>query len=222
MNKIKIVSLILAVLMLLPLVASCGTKTYTAENVTIVFRKPVIDEIKTEEEGETVYKTDAEGNIVYEDCCRYDIPVVEATTELREQVTDENGRAVPGEFEPILAPTVLAAVETTMKHFEEPYDLSKDGTYVASAFGLTEAERLDAEKGYYDYWHCTINGKESESGRQSVTQIYSEDEIVFTWTSGFKDRLDVTDEVTEDPADVATGEIDLGDEFESDTAEEIE
>ncbi|MBE6587258.1 MAG: DUF4430 domain-containing protein [Ruminococcaceae bacterium] len=222
MNKIKIISLVLAVIMLLPLIAACGTKNDTANNVTIIFRVP--EEAGKDEDGNVIYKTDAEGNIVYKDEFKYDIPELKGTTELQENKYDENGRVVTDEnganvTEAMIVPTVLSAVEVAFKKYEKDYELSADKTYVASALGRTEAERTDSEKGYYDYWQCTINGNESDSGRQSVTRVYSEDVIVFTWTSGFKNRNDTTAESTVDPNAETTGKIDMGDTTLADTEE---
>ncbi len=222
MNKIKIICLILAVVMLVPMIASCGTKKDTATNVTIIFRKPV--EEGKDEKGNVVYKTDAEGNIVYEEIFKYDIPELEGTTELQEKTYDADGRVVTDAnganvTEAMIVPTVLTAVEVALKKFEKDYELSADKTYVASALGLTEAERVDSEKGYYDYWQCKINDKESDSGRQSVTRVYSEDVIVFTWTSGFKNRNETTAESTVDPNAETTSAIDLGETTILDTEE---
>ncbi len=222
MNKIKIISLILAVLMLLPIIASCGTAKDTATNVTIIFRVP--EEDGKDENGNPVYKTDADGNIVYKDIFKYDIPELGGTTELQENVYDADGRVVTNAdgsnvTEPMIVPTVLTAVEVALKKYEKDYELSADKTYVASAMGYTEAERVDSEKGYYDYWQCKINDKESDSGRQSVTRVYSEDVIVFTWTSGFKNRNDTTAESTVDPNAETTGKIDMGETTVLDTEE---
>ena len=222
MNKIKIISLILAVLMLLPIIASCGTAKDTATNVTIIFRVP--EEEGKDANGNPVYKTDADGNIVYKDLFKYDIPELGGTTELQENVYDADGRVVTNAdgsnvTEAMIVPTVLTAVEVALKKYEKDYELSADKTYVASAMGYTEQERVDSEKGYYDYWQCKINDKESDSGRQSVTRVYSEDVIVFTWTSGFKNRNDTTAESTVDPNAETTGRIDIGETTIADTEE---
>ena len=183
MNKIKILCLVLAVILVLPVVASCASNKVTSA-VTITFRVPLTDGV--DENGEIIYQTDADGNIKYEDKFKYDL-VVEGTTENK--------------------PTVLQAVQEAFLEFELDYELSADGTYIASAFGLTEKERTDSEKGYYDYWECKINGELSAEGRQSVTEIYQDDDIVFTWTSGYRNRQDTAAVQTTDPNDETTGII---------------
>lgn len=183
MNKIKILCFVLAVILVLPVVASCAGNKVTSA-VTITFRVPLTDGV--DENGEIIYQTDADGNIKYEDKFKYDL-VVEGTTENK--------------------PTVLQAVQEAFLEFELDYELSADGTYIASAFGLTEKERTDSEKGYYDYWECKINGELSAEGRQSVTEIYQDDDIVFTWTSGYRNRQDTAAVQTTDPNDETTGII---------------
>jgi len=206
MNKIKIVSLVLAVIMLLPAFASCGMEKHTAENVSVVFRVPKMVEL---EDGTQEISYGADGKPEYEIVFTYDIPKLEETVEL----TDAEGNTY-------MAPTVLTAVEVALKKYEKDFDLSADKTYVASAFGYTEKERLDETKGYFDYWKCTINDQESSEGRQSISRVYTNDKIVFTWTSGVKDRADVTEAVTEDPDDLVVGDIDYGETEPPETTEE--
>ncbi len=183
MNKIKILCLVLAVILVLPFAAACGSNKVTSA-VTVTFRVPLTDGV--DENGEIIYQTDADGNIKYEEKFKYDL-TVEGTTENK--------------------PTVLQAVQEAFLEFELDYELSADGTYIASAFGLAEKERTDSEKGYYDYWECKINGELSAEGRQSVTEIYEGDDIVFTWTSGFRNRQDTAAVVTTDPNAETTGVI---------------
>jgi len=206
MNKIKIVSLVLAVIMLLPAFASCGMEKHTAENVSVVFRVPKMVEL---EDGTQEISYGADGKPEYEIVFTYDIPKLEETVEL----TDAEGNTY-------MAPTVLTAVEVALKKYEKDFDLSADKTYVASAFGYTEKERLDETKGYFDYWKCTINDQESSEGRQSISRVYTNDKIVFTWTSGVKDRADVTEAITEDPDDLVVGDIDYGETEPPETTEE--
>ncbi len=199
MNKIRIIALVLAVITVLPIFASCGVETKTASNVSVIFRVPVM--VIDEATGEEVQKLDDSGNPVYEDKFKYDIPQIEGTVELRDPTTGKT----------IKAPTVLSAVELAFKKYEKEFELSKDGTYIAAALGYkeTEIQYVDGV-GYYDYWHCTINDQESSDGRQSITRIYTDDVIVFTWTSGSREMQGVTDTPETDPSDVATGEIDFG------------
>lgn len=105
-------------------------------------------------------------------------------------------------------PTVLQAAEQALGKFEKDYELSKDGTYIASVFGHTEKERADAEVGYYDFWEATVNGEKSSDGRQSETVIYDGDKIVYTWTSGQKARQDTDAVVTTDPNEDTTVPVD--------------
>ena len=82
------------------------------------------------------------------------------------------------------------------------YKLTSDGASIGEVFGLKQDDSSDAERGYYQYWKCTINGEDSSEGRQSVTKIYDNDEIVFTWTEGSQGRRDTTaaDADTTDPS----------------------
>ena len=199
MNKIKILCLVLAVILVLPVVAACGNNKVTS-SVTVVFQVPKTDGV--DDEGETIYVLDEDGNKTYEEKFKYDL-TVEGTTENK--------------------PTVLQAVQEAFLEFELDYELSADGTYIASAFGLTEAERTDKENGYYDFWECTINGVTSEEGRQSVTEIYEGDQIVFTWTSGKKARQDTAAVQTTDPNAETTGVIHSNDTtIAVDSAEEVD
>lgn len=183
MNKLRILCLVLAIILVLPVVASCSSNKVTAA-VTIIFRVPVTEGV--DKDGQTIYKLDDAGNKTYDEVFKYNL-TVEGTTENK--------------------PTVLQAAQEALLKFEKDYELSKDGTYIAAAFDRAEAERLDSEKGYYDYWECTINDQKSDSGRQSVTEIYEGDKIVYTWTSGFKNRQDTAAVETVDPNAETTGVI---------------
>lgn len=183
MNKIKIFCLVLAVVLVLPLFAACGSNAVTA-NVTVIFRVPITEGV--DENGDIIYAVDENGEQKFEEKFKYDL-LVEGTTENK--------------------PTVLQAVQESFLEFELDYEVSKDGSYISSAFGLTEQDTADAETGYFSFWECTINGYKSESGRQSVTEIYEGDEIVFTWTSDSKPRQDTAAVVTTDPNAETTGVI---------------
>lgn len=227
MNKIKIISLILAVVMILPVLASCGGGAAPVENVTVIFRVPLTDGV--DENGETIYQLDENGEIKYEEKFKYDIPTIEPKVEIEVDVTDENFMVVYDENgqakrELVKAPTVLQAVQEAFTEFEIDYEVHEKGTHITSAFGYTEAERTDAEKGYFDYWECRIKGAGSEQaelsqdGRQSVTRIYTGDVIIFTWTSGYKNREDTTAAQTTSPDDT-TGVIHSND---TTSAEDVE
>ena len=196
MNKIKIVSLVLAVIMLLPAFASCGMEKHTAENVSVVFRVPKMVEL---EDGTQEISYGADGKPEYEIVFTYDIPKLEETVEL----TDAEGNTY-------MAPTVLTAVEVALKKYEKDFYLSADKTHLAAAFGHTEKEHLDEKWGYFDYWKCTINDVVYSEDRQSISRVYTNDKIVFTWTREINDRADVTEAVTEDPDDIFVGDIDYG------------
>ena len=140
---------------------------------------------------------------------------VTATVSIRFVSTDDNGEevehfkrdnyAVNGTTKEL--PTVLSAVEQAFAEYEITYELSDDGTYLASAFDKKQRESSDGETGYFWFWECTINGELSNTGRQSVTQIYDGDEIVFTWTEGSKAVQTTTAPVTTDPNAETTGVI---------------
>ena len=103
-------------------------------------------------------------------------------------------------------PTVLQAAEQALQEYEITYELADDGASIASVFGLTEEQWYEDGIGYYTQWRCTINGNNSEEGRQSVTTIYEGDEIVYTWSSGSR-AIESTGAVeTTDPTDTA-GEV---------------
>ena len=187
MNKIKILCLILAVILVLPVMASCTGNKVTS-TVTLKFQVP------TEE-------VDEDGNVKYE---------VKFTDKITVEGTTNN------------KPTVLQAVQLAFAEYEIDYELSKDSTYLAGAFGLMEQDRTDAEKGYFDFWECKINGELSAEGRQSVTEIYEGDEIVFTWTSDFKNRQDTAAVQTTDPNADTTGIVHSDDTtVPVDSAEEV-
>ena len=187
MNKIKILCLVLALVLVLPVVASCGSSKVSS-TVTLKFQVP------TEE-------VDENGEV------KYDVKFVD---EITVEGTTQN------------KPTVLQAVQLAFAEYEIDYELSKDSTYLAGAFNLMEQERTDSEKGYFDFWECKINGELSAEGRQSVTEIYEGDEIVFTWTSDFKHRNDTAAVQTTDPNADTTGIVHSDDTtIPVDSAEEV-
>ena len=200
MNRIKIVALILAVIVVLPLFAACGVETKTASNVSVTFRVPVM--VTNEETGEEEPKLDENGEIVYETKLTHLISQISGTVELRDPTTGKT----------IKAPTVLSAVEEAFKKYQKEFELSKDGGSVAGALGYKEATRYEDGVGYYDYWRCTINDQESNDGRQNITRIYTDDVIVFTWTSGSQEMqqgAEVESETVEGDNDLA-GTVDMG------------
>ncbi len=101
-------------------------------------------------------------------------------------------------------PTALMAAEQVLQNFEIVYELTDDGNSIAAAFGLKQEDSHDENKGYFKYWKCTVNGQNSESGRQSTTYIYGGDAIEFVWTEGEKDREDTVAVETTNPADYET------------------
>ena len=150
MNKIKILCLILAVILVLPVMASCTGNKVTS-TVTLKFQVP------TEE-------VDEDGNVKYE---------VKFTDKITVEGTTNN------------KPTVLQAVQLAFAEYEIDYELSKDS-------------------------------------RQSVTEIYEGDEIVFTWTSDFKNRQDTAAVQTTDPNADTTGIVHSDDTtVPVDSAEEV-
>ncbi|MBR6676318.1 MAG: hypothetical protein IKL24_03200 [Clostridia bacterium] len=197
MNRIKIIALVLAVIAVLPLFAACGVETKTASNVTVIFRVP---KMTTDEEGNTIPELDENGYQVYEDKLAHKIDSISGTVELRDPTTGKT----------IKAPTVLSAVEVAFKKFQKEFELSKDGGSIIGALGYKEATRYEDGVGYYDYWRCTINDQESSDGRQSITRIYTDDVIVFTWTSGQQDIQGTPEESVTDEGDDETGKVDIG------------
>ena len=172
MKKCKILCMLLAVVLVLPIFASCSSGKVVANNVSLKFVIPA------EEEGG-------------------DEDVRFSKGEIKVEGTKDN------------PPTVLQAVEEALQEYEVAYKLTSDGASIGEVFGLKQDDSSDAERGYYQYWKCTINGEDSSEGRQSVTKIYDNDEIVFTWTEGSQGRRDTTaaDADTTEPSADTTGEI---------------
>ena len=170
MKKCKILCMLLAVVLVLPIFASCTSGKAVAKDVSLKFVIPA-----TEEGGED------------------DVRFMKA------------GLTVEGSVDN--PPTVLQAVEEALREYEVPYKLTADGASIGEVFGLAQKDSSDAEKGYFQYWECTINGKFSDDGRQSVTNVYDGDEIVFTWTVDSKGRQDTTVPESKDPNADTTGAI---------------
>lgn len=198
MKKVRILCLIMAVVFVLPIIASCGGGQKVEANVTVIFRTPK-DETKTAKEISAMLKDGAKEEEVYETLLEFETKVEGTTEEL---------------------PTVLKAAEQVLTHFEKDYVLSKDGTYIAEVFDRKEADSVDSENGYYSYWECTINGEASKDGRQSVTSVYDQDVIVFTWTSSSEARQDTAAIETTDPAEDETSDIPTDDTTIADEAED--
>lgn len=117
-------------------------------------------------------------------------------------------------------PTALMAAEQVLQKYDKAYSLTSDNNSLASAFDLTNEQTEDATTGYYSYWNCTVNGQESSSGRQSATAIYGGDVVVFTFTSGSKDREDTVAEETTDPSELETSVIETEPEETEETSDE--
>ena len=185
MKKLSILCLIMAFVLVVPGFFGCSKATPVQATVNIFFRVPK-DETLTDKDIAAKIKDGAKEEDLYENVFEYEV-TVEGTTEDM--------------------PTVLKAAEQSLTKFEKDYELSKDGTYIAGAFDRTQVDRVDAENGYYSYWACTINGEASKDGRQSVTNIYQDDVIVFTWTSSSEPRQDTGAAETTDPNEDVTSEI---------------
>jgi len=198
MNKIRILCLVLAVVLVLPIVAACTSATVASHNVKIIFRVPKTDGV--DENGEVVYVLDADGNKTYDEIFKYDFESIEGT----------NGNC----------PSALQVAEEALRKFEKDYELTADGHSIAAAFNYKEQEKTDSEKGYFDFWECTVNGNVSESGRQSEFWVYDNEEVVYTWTSDFRNRLDTTAANTVDPNAETTGVIQSDDTTIADDAED--
>lgn len=184
MKKVKLLCLILAVILVVPVFASCGAQKVEV-NVTVIFRTPK-DETKTAKELAAMIKDGAKEEDLYETLLDFETKVEGTTKEM---------------------PTVLTAAEQVLQKFEKDYVLSKDGTYIAEVFDHKQVDSVDAENGYYSYWACTIDGEASKDGRQSVTQIYDQQTIVYTWTSSSEPRQDTGAADTTDPNDDVTSDI---------------
>lgn len=168
-----------------------------AKNVTVIFRVPVM--VTDEETGEQVPKLDENGYPIYEDKFKYDIPEITGTVELRDPETGKT----------IKAPTVLSAVEVAFKKYQKEFELSKDGTYIAAAFGYKESEvKYIGGGGYREYWDCKIINQDASVGNQNVTRIYTDDIIVFTWTiNTIKNTIVIDPSITIDDFDFGDIEI---------------
>ena len=158
MNKIKIIALILAVLMLLPVIASCGTSKIPAKNVRIIFRVPE--------------EVDEEGNVIsYKDIFKYDIPELGGTTELQENVY-VNDNSVQGILNYVTGYTQFSGVpEEQEGHYLALQFEASDGAVVTiqTIGGLNDARvvTLDPEMDAVIYVKstkeklrvtCTLNG----------------------------------------------------------------
>ena len=170
MKKCKILCMLLAVVLVVPIFASCTSGKAVAKDVSLKFVIPA-----TEEGAED------------------DVRFMKA------------GLTVEGTIDN--PPKVLQAVEEALQEYEVPYKLTADGASIGEVFGLAQKDSSDAEKGYFQYWECTINGEDSAEGRQSVTNVYDGDEIVFTWREDSRDRRDTTAAESTDPSADTTGAI---------------
>lgn len=196
MKRVRIICLIMALIMVVPAFAACGEKKIAA-NVTVIFREPK-DDTLTDKEIAAMIKGGTKEEDIYEELLNFETKV---------EGTEKKW------------PNVLQAAEEVLTHFEKDYNVSKDGTYIAEAFGRKQVDTLDKDNGYYSYWACTINGDVSKEGRQSVTKLYDQDVIVFTWTSSSEPRQDTGAAETTDPNDDITSEIPM-DETEAPEEEE--
>lgn len=90
-------------------------------------------------------------------------------------------------------PTVLRAAEEALIYldYEKGYELTADGNSIKAVNGIVEVDETDETNGYYSYWRVYINGQDSSSGRQSVTSVYSQDEVVYKYVSDSQPRRDV-------------------------------
>ncbi len=168
MKKLRILCLALALVLVLPMIASCSGNKVVSNNVTVKFQAPK-DVEAAEKEYETLFEL-----------------------ALSVEGTKDN------------MPNVLQVAETALRQYEIDYELSKDGASIAGVFDRVQSDSADAEKGYYYYWDVTVNGKASDAGRQSVTLVYDDDVIVYTWTYGEQNRRDTDAVVTTDPNEDTT------------------
>ncbi len=90
-------------------------------------------------------------------------------------------------------PTVLRAAEEALIYldYEKGYELTADGNSIKAVNGIVEIDETDDTNGYYSYWRVYINDQDSSSGRQSITPVYSQDEVVYKYVSDSQPRRDV-------------------------------
>lgn len=92
-------------------------------------------------------------------------------------------------------PTVLRAAQEALIYldYEKGYEFTADGNSIKAVNGIVEVDETDETNGYYSYWRVYINGQDSSSGRQSVTPVYNNDEVVYKYVSDSQPRRDVVD-----------------------------
>ena len=93
-------------------------------------------------------------------------------------------------------PTVLRAAEQALIYldYEKGYEITADGNSIKAVNGIVEVDETDETNGYYSYWRVYINGEDSSFGRQSITPVYNEDEVVYKYVSDSQPRRDVNTE----------------------------
>ena len=180
MKKVRLICLLMALVIVCPLFASCGGNKLVA-NIDIKFVVPA-----EEEGGEDIV------------------------------LLEKKGYQVVGKQEDL---TVLKAAEQILMEYEKTYSLTEDGNSIGQIQEYKNEETYDDTYGYFKVWKCTVDGQDSSEGRQSVTPIYDQSVVVFTYTSGQELRKDTSaDEEETDPADYETMAIE--EETEAETEEE--
>lgn len=93
-------------------------------------------------------------------------------------------------------PTVLRAAQEALVYldYEKGYEITADGNSIKAVNGIVEVDETDETNGYYSYWRVYINGQDSSAGRQSITPVYNEDEVVYKYVSDSQPRRDVNTE----------------------------
>lgn len=97
-------------------------------------------------------------------------------------------------------PTVLKAAQLALAEleYENGYGTTSDGQSISNVNGYENHEETDAETGYYTYWDAYVNGSRSDSGRQGVTQVYTNDEVVFKFIHSSTPREDINQSYVDD------------------------
>ena len=185
---IKLSALLIVVLMLSPALASCGG---TESEVTVRFvvtcgpgGGPILDD-----KGEIMYDEDGKEVTEYE--LGHQTVVVKGSK-----------NSPPNALQ--AATQALAALD-----FEDGYETTADGYSIKriKEYDLVQIEDdeddgdSDELYGYYYYWNLYVNGEASTEGRQSVTEVYEGDELVFKYMAGKQKREDVAQNKAEQNAD---------------------
>ncbi|MBR0303513.1 MAG: hypothetical protein IJQ80_06655 [Clostridia bacterium] len=184
----KILAFALVVIMLCPALASCGGDEAVVKVRFVVTCGPGGGPI-LDDKGEIMY--DDDGKEVTEKELGWQTVTVKGTK-------NDPPNALKA------ATQALAALD-----FEDGYEITADGYSIkrVKEYDLVQIEDEEGEDdsddlyGYYYYWNLYVNGEASTDGRQSITEIYEGDELVFKYMAGKQKREDVAQNNAEQNAD---------------------